>query len=750
MSPGDVVIKAAALFVALSFVLAVGWARGRRDWERWFRLAYGALAGCLGLAVILLFRAILTHDFRYDYVIGYSSRDLPPVYLISAFWGGQEGTYLLWAFLATLLGFFLARKRAWNPAAVMAGYTGTIGLLVLFMMNRNGDPFRLASVVPPDGRGLNPLLQDPWMASHPPIVFLGYAALTVPGVLAWVASWKRDDAGWVAPALRWALAGFLTLGVGIILGGVWAYKVLGWGGFWGWDPVENASLIPWIVSVALIHGLLVQGTAGGLRKTNLVLGSAAYILVLYATFLTRSGVLANFSVHSFPAGSIYGWLVGALVAVVGVSVVSLLLRKARPGPPTETGLAWPLILTATIVVFAISGALVLLGTSWPIITSALGTPATKSASFYNQVNLPMYILLLLVLGLGPFLAWAPMPRAAWMRRFLVSVAVAAAVTAAAVALGGRGVGSILLFFAAILALASNVARFIEVARRRFLHAGAAVAHLGFGLMFVGIVAGECWDSKVELRLPLGEPVAAFGRHLTYMGYVEGSDPKDQWGVKVQEAGGAVVDARLTMYATNEGQSFKKPAILRRASGDLYISPVSIDSGPEESGELISLKKEEPLNYGGATLTLLGYQMGGDMGGGGMSVTARVRVERGGTPDTLGLPMSIVEGKVVGQPVRIPALDGRTLTFHRMSVEERLVELEVGGGQPAVPQGPQALLVEASLKPFLWVLWVGTTLLALGSVVALVRRIVERPAAPAKGIAVGQMPWQRAAPARPGK
>lgn len=726
MSPGDLVIKAAALFVAGSFVLAVGWARGRRSWERWFRLGYGALAVSLGVAVILLFRAILGHDFRYDYVIGYSSRDLPPVYLISAFWGGQEGTYLLWAFFAVLLGFLLARKKAWNPAAVMAGYAGTIGLLILFMMNRNGDPFRLAAVVPADGRGLNPLLQDPWMASHPPIVFLGYAALTVPGVLAWVAAWKRDDAGWVTPALRWALAGFLTLGIGIILGGVWAYKVLGWGGFWGWDPVENASLIPWIASVALIHGLLVQGATGGLRRTNLVLGAAAYVLVLYATFLTRSGVLADFSVHSFPAGSIYGWLVGALVAVLAVSVVSLILRKARPGTPMETRLAWPLILAASIIVFTISGALVLLGTSWPIITSAFGKPSTQTAAFYNQVNLPMYVLLLGALGLGPFLAWSPLPRAVWMRRFLVSVAVAIAGTGVAVALGGRGIGSIVLFFAAILALASNVARFVEVARRRFLHAGAAIAHVGFALMFVGIVAGEAWDRKIDVRLPLGEPAAAFGRTITYTGYVQGSDPNDQWGIKVQEAGGAVVDARLTMYTLDNGQSFKKPAILRRVGGDLYISPVSLDTGPEQGGERISLKKEEPLTYGDAALTLLGYKMGGEMGEGGMSVTAEVRVERNGAADTVALPMSVVDGETVGRPVPVSGLDGRTLTFRRMSVEERLVELEVGGGEPATP-GPEALLVETSLKPFLWVLWLGTTLLALGTAIALTRRVVERRA-----------------------
>jgi cytochrome c-type biogenesis protein CcmF len=734
MSPGGIVLKAAAFFIAVSFVLAVGWARGRRDWERWFRLAYGATAICLGLSVVLLVRAILGHDFRYDYVIGYSSRDLAKVYLISAFWGGQEGTYLLWALFAILLGFILSRKRAWNAAAVMAGYTGSVGLLLVFMMNRNGDPFRLASVVPPDGRGLNPLLQDPWMASHPPIVFLGYAVLTVPGILAWVAAWKRDDAGWVTPALRWALAGFLTLGVGIIMGAVWAYKVLGWGGFWGWDPVENASLIPWIVSAALIHGLLVQGATGALRTTNLILGSAAYVLVLYATFLTRSGVLADFSVHSFPAGSIYGWLVGALVAVIAVPVISLWRRKARAGAPMETRLAWPVVLTITIVIFAISAGLVLLGTSWPIVSSAFGKPSTPNATFYNQVNLPLYVVLLFALGLGPFLAWAPLPRAAWLRRLVISAAIAVVGTGVAVAAGGHGAGPIALFFGAILALVSNVVRLVEVARRRLLHTGAAVAHLGFGLMFIGIVAGEVWDKKVDVRLPQNEPATAFGRTLTYTGFIEGSQPKERWAVKVEEPGGAVVNAELTMYTLDNGQSFKKPAILRRAAGDLYISPITLEDGGAGSGESVSLKKGEPLSFSGATLTLLGYEMGGEMGAGGMSVTAKVLVDRGGQADTVALPMAVGENGMVGEPVPVPALDGRTLTFQRMSVEERMVELAVGHGEPVTKQ-PEVLLVEASLKPFLWVLWVGTTLLTLGSLIALARRAVERSAPAAAGIPV---------------
>ena len=203
-----------------------------------------------------------------------------------------------------------------------------------------------------------------------------------------------------------------------------------------------------------------------------------------------------------------------------------------------------------------------------------------------------------------------------MRRLLVSVAVAVAGTVVAVALGGRGAGSIALFFAAILALASNAARFVEVARRRLLHTGAAVAHLGFALMFVGIVAGEAWDQKVDLRLPRGESAAAFGRTITYTGYVEGSDPKDEWGLKVHEAGRR--DRRCAPHDVHPGQRAElqeagDPAPRRRRP--VHLADLARHRRRSQEASAISLKKEEPLSYGGATLTLLGYQMGGGMGEG---------------------------------------------------------------------------------------------------------------------------------------
>ncbi len=733
---GTLIIWASLALSLVAILSAVRWLRGGgAPSEKLFRWSYGSMTGLLAVASILLMAAILRHDFRYDYVIGYSSRDLPLVYLIAAFWGGQEGTYLLWALMGALIGLVLARRGGWQPAAVMAAYTPTVTLLISFMLHPGGNPFRLAHVVPPDGRGLNPLLQDPWMATHPPVVFLGYAAMTVPAVLAWVACWRRDEKGWVGPGLRWSLFGFVTLGTGIILGGVWAYKVLGWGGFWGWDPVENASLIPWIVGAALIHGLVVQNSTGGLKLANLALAMGGYLLVIYATFLTRSGVLADFSVHSFPKGSIYGWLLASLVLVAAVSIISLVRRREPPAEPFEMRLAWPLILTAAITLLGISALIVLVGTSWPIITSAFGRPATVATDFYNASNLPFYLVLLLALGIAPFLSWSPLPPRLWLRRLGMAAGLAVLATAAAFAAGGRGAASLALFFVACLAAASNLIRLFEVARRRFLNSGAAISHLGFALMFVGIVAGERWDQTVDVSLVQGVPASVFGRTVTFLGREPGSDPRTRWSLEIAGGGRTAMDA-LTYYRQDDGQIFKKPAIRRDITEDLYIAPVTIDDGAGGDGQLFVLVRHEPRPFGGAQLLFRAFEMGGGTMGGGMTVIAVVEVARGEETEMVRLPVVAEGGAMTGTPVPVALLDGTELTLKRLSVEEGAIEIAASGGGEAATDGAQpagpVILAQASVKPLIGVLWVGTALLAAGAILAIVRRNVDRRLAPRTG------------------
>jgi cytochrome c-type biogenesis protein CcmF len=722
MPIGEISINVAALSSLVAFVTAIRWARGHAPSERIFRIAYGLMTLGLAVGAVMLMRAILGHDFSIEYVASYSSRDLPFIYLISSFWAGQEGTYLLWALMAALLGWVLQQKRSWEPAAVMACYMPTIMFLQVLMLAPSGNPFRMLPQAPPDGNGLNQLLQDPWMASHPPLVFLGYAAMTIPAVLAFVALFKGLGDKWFGPAIRWTLAAFISLGAGIILGGFWAYKVLGWGGYWGWDPVENASLIPWIVAAALLHGLLVQSSSMALRRTNLALALAGYLLVLYSTFLTRSGVLAEVSVHSFQQGGIYIVLLAILLLALAASLFAFFRGKTRPGTEIATSLSWSFVLAMALVLLGISATMILIGTSWPIISSFTGQTAAFEISFYNLVGLILYPVLLALLGAAPFLDWSS---GSWKRllpRLLPALLVAAGGTAAAVALGGRGIGALILFFFALLALTSNIIRFVDRARSRFLNTGAALAHIGFALMFVGIVASSVWGVGVETSLPLGKPVDVFDTELTFKGHVAGSEPQDRWSIIVREPNGSETAAEVAMFRIAGGRQdsyMHRPAILRGLAGDLYIAPHGLETGG--GVRTLDLVKEQPADFGGASITFLHFQTAGMSTGAGMTVWAHLRVSRGDREETLALPYIVTEQGAAGEPLVTDLLPGMALELHAMSVEEKMVRILID--DHASPR-TETLNVEVSTKPLIGLLWAGTFLLGIGCSVALLRRFLD--------------------------
>lgn len=744
MTPGSVTIWLSAALAVIAFVSAIRWARGVKGAEETFRYAYHGMTAALALASFFLMFAILAHDFRFHYVVGYTSRDLALLYQVAAFWGGQQGTFLLWALLGAAFGYSLFRKKSWEPAAVMACYMPTILIMIGLMLDPEGNPFRLEETVPPDGRGLNALLQDPWMASHPPVVFLGYVAMSVPAILALVALYKREEDRWVGAALRFTLVGFLSLGTGIVLGGFWAYKVLGWGGYWGWDPVENASLIPWIIGAALAHGLLVQRATGALRRTNLVLAIATYFLVLYSTFLTRTGILANFSVHSFGgdgawwASSLFWELAVALLAVVGFGIHAFVRRGKIEAPALDTKFGLPLVLTAALGLLVLSAILVFIGTSWPLISSAFGAPSTLGPSYYNGVNLPLYVVVLVLLGIAPFLSWIPGPTKSWAVRAAISGSVGLAAALVAVALGHGGASALLLFFAAATAVAAAAIRTFETAKGGILGTGAPVAHFGFALMLLGVVASGWWGGKSELQLPVGEPVEALGMTFTYRGHVDGSEPKDQWRVAVARPGNAETLAHVSLYnAAPPGadpQIMRTPAILREVLRDVYVAPLGLETA--ESGmKTLDLTKGTSSKLGDATVTFVKFAMGGGddhM----MSVRAVVELAKGDAKETLELPLAVSEAGMKGTPVPSALLGNAKLTLQRMAVEQGMIRVTLDDGKPPAPE---TLIVEASTKPLIGFVWIGTFIAGLGSLLAILRRFAEHQRAALLGAPAGIPP-----------
>src|SRR3954454_12655760 len=388
---------AVALWSALFFALATMWGyalslSGDAGALTFARRSYSFFALSIFLTAVVLLSLLIARDFRVEYVYQYSGMDLPWFYQLAAFWAGQKGSFMIWLFWGTMLGLLVWPITGRSDPAVMGIYTLTLLGLLLILVREN--PFLMLRQTPVDGQGLNPLLQDNWMVIHPPIMFIGYAASAIPFSFAMAALWRRKYDGWAARAFPWALGGFLILGTAILMGGYWAYKTLGWGGYWGWDPVENASFIPWLFGTVLIHGIYMERTKGRFRRANYLFTFLTYISVLYGTFLTRSGVLADFSVHSFVDLGISGWLTFLLGGFMLLGLYLIVSRwKEIPTAPNED----PLLSRGTFLVLGsitilIAALVITAGTSAPLITRLMKEQSPVGPSFYNRVSLPIAML----------------------------------------------------------------------------------------------------------------------------------------------------------------------------------------------------------------------------------------------------------------------------------------------------------------------------------------------------------------------
>ena len=403
--PGAITLVCALFFALASLYGYIEVMIGDKKALSFARRGYGFFALSIVFTCLILLLCLARRDFRIEYVYQYSGLELPFHFQLSAFWAGQKGSFLIWLVWGALLGLPLSRSAGRDEAPVMGVYLLTLFGLLFIMVREN--PFVMLPEAPPDGAGLNPLLQDDWMVIHPPVMFIGYAAGAIPLAFAWAGMWQRDTSRWAARAFPWTLAGFMVLGAAILMGGYWAYRTLGWGGYWGWDPVENASLIPWLIGVVLIHGLYLERTKKRYRKLNLVLACLLYISVLYGTFLTRSGVLADFSVHSFVDLGISRWLV-LWMGFFGVGSVYLLARSLRtvPTEPNEDPLVsrGAFVVMSTLVV-TLSTIAVTFGTSAPLLTRFMENPGQVGPEFYNRVHMPLALLLAALLIPLPFLTW---------------------------------------------------------------------------------------------------------------------------------------------------------------------------------------------------------------------------------------------------------------------------------------------------------------------------------------------------------
>ncbi len=449
----------------------------------------GSYAVCAALLVAsaALWKGIFSHDFNIEYVASYTSRNLPSYYLISAFWAGQRGSLLFWATILSIFGALaqaLTSSRHKDLLPYVAGVVNLVtGFFVATMLFGHASPFERLPFTPPDGGGLNPQLQNPGMVMHPPMLYLGYISVTIPFAFAIAALLARKlDTGWIIAMRKWALASWLFLSIGITIGMWWAYMELGWGGVWGWDPVENAPLLGWLTLTAFLHSVMIQEKRGMLKRWNLSLVIGTFLLSIFATFITRSGVIA--SVHSFTQSDI-GYFFLALLIVSGVLSFTLLYTRwpmLKPEVQLESLLSREsafLFNNLALVGIAFS---VLWGTLFPIISEAVrGTKITLGPGFFNRVNVPLGLVLLLLTGIGPLIAWRKASAANLRRQFVAPVISGIVVGAALIASGLRDFYALVALILAGFVTGTVVQEFWRGIRARMSlyaeRAPTAVVHL---------------------------------------------------------------------------------------------------------------------------------------------------------------------------------------------------------------------------------------------------------------------------------
>jgi len=623
---GNVLLDAGLLFTALSMGFYVRCALREGLTLRLPRIFLAASTLLVILASAVLLFLILTHDFSVGYVYSYSDTSLPLHYLVSTFYAGQEGSFLFWALCAGVIGLLLRRRAARTgfEAPVMSVFAAVQVFLLLLLVVRS--PFRSVwdmfpgapPTPPPEGRGLNPLLQNFWMVIHPPVLFLGFAAMAAPFALAVAGLWKNTKEMLSAHAFPWLLFAVGVLGLGIMLGAYWAYGVLGWGGYWGWDPVENSSLVPWLTGVALLHTLVAQRRTGSYARTNFALAIASFVLVLYSTFLTRSGVLGDASVHAFtdPGAEIYRLLLGgvALSAIAGAAALAIRWRAFGPGEQKSGLLTRETALGGGTLALVLAAVVVLFGTSLPILTRTRVEP-----SFYDATTLPIAVLMAFLIGYALFMQWEVQDGLFTLRRSLTSLGAAAAVCLVLLLAGVRDLGAIVLIFAALFALAANIRFGAAAARRDWRSLGGKIAHAGIALFLLGVVATGRFGAKEHAVLPQYSPRTVLGRSMTYLGYMQREGGRLEFAVSVTGPHESFRLAPSMAPGADQGV-LRTPDIASSLTEDVYISPVGVQepaaapastgSVPEPEALVADISTKPGINFlwGGTLVMMAGFAL----------------------------------------------------------------------------------------------------------------------------------------------
>ncbi len=527
-------------------------------------------ASVLGICIVL-FVIISNHYFEYHYAYNYSDRKLPTYYLISTFWNGQEGSFLLWMFWHAILGIILIVTNKFWEAPVMTVFclvqaflaSMILGVVIPGLEFKIGSsPFILLrdampeapifkaqpEFIPTDGQGLNPLLQNYWMVIHPPTLFLGFALTVIPFSYCIAGLWLKKFSDWIRPALPWTLVGCGVLGLGILMGGYWAYETLNFGGYWNWDPVENAVYVPWLIMVASLHTMITYKNSETALKASIILVISVFIAILYSTFLTRSGILGESSVHSFTDLGLSGQLLLYLMFfLAGAVIISIIRWKNIPSTEKEASVYsrefWIFIGATTL---CLMGFQVLSGTSIPVVNAVTGwfgidkklAPPTDAVAFYSKFQIWFAIAVGILSAVGQFFWWKKVDRKVLMNQLFVPAIAALLVSLLVVnLLRVFNLSYALLMLAGFFTVFANGKILYGLLKASPSLSGGAIAHMGVGLMLIGIMFSAGYSKVVSLNntgLQISKEFSDEFNRDNLMLFVH--EPRTMWGFEIEYLG----------------------------------------------------------------------------------------------------------------------------------------------------------------------------------------------------------------------
>ena len=628
------------LALAIALILAVysivaniyGVRRDAPDFVVSARHALWSMCAMVTIAVVALWTGLLRSDFSLEYVAAYSSTTLPTIYKFTSLWGGQQGSLLFWTWLLSIFTSIAAfQNRRRNPEiapyalAVLAG----VAIFFLYMLNFVTRPFDLLATIPAEGSDLNPLLQNYWMAIHPPSLYTGYVSATVPFAFGAAAllTGKLDD-GWIRSTRRWAIFSWFFLTLGNMFGARWAYEVLGWGGYWAWDPVENAAFMPWLVMTAYLHSVMIQERKDMLKIWNLSLIGLAFGLTLFGTFITRSGVIS--SVHSFTQSGLGPYFLTFLIIVTLAYSALLIFRSSQLRSPAdfESYLSREAaFLFNNLFLVGIAFA-VFWGTIFPVLSEAVrGVKITVGPPFFNQIMVPIALALVTLAGICPTIAWRRASALKLMEKIQVPFWSLVGGAVALYVAGVRDLYAIVAFSLGVFVITTTVMEFFWGARsrqkvtgqkfgpallslvdRNKRRYGGFVVHLGFILILIGVTGSSAFKQEGTASLKRGESFSVGRYTLRFEDMVSRDSPNAEFmGARL-----AILDGGRPVGTLVPGQNFYKAgqnpstevAIHYTLREDLYTIMTGFD--PQEGRATLKAYLNPLINWiwiGGGVLIL---------------------------------------------------------------------------------------------------------------------------------------------------